>query len=284
MFEKGRNLIRFNSIRLAAFLFLGFLLSSCSSLVYQPDRYMYFPPEKFKFEKTELFFTAQDGTKLGAWHFPPKDPKNYKGTIVLFHGNAENMSSHYVSLVWLVEHGYALFVFDYRGYGPSEGEPNQENTHSDSLLALSKALELHKKGKFIVYGQSLGGNIALRALYDWKDKDRVDLIVMDSTFLSYKTVARQFLAKHFLTWLFSPLGWILVSDEYASKTVVDKFDKPLLVIHDRTDPVISFSNGENIFKAWKGKKDIWDYDAKSHVGFFQIKLKENRDKFVQYIK
>ena len=272
--------------RLALFISTTFFCTSCSHVFYQPDRHIYYPPEQFKFKKEDVPFKAKDGTDLFAWYFP-SEQKTCKGTIVQFHGNGENISSHYTALVWLVREGYSLFTFDYRSYGASRGDPDQANVNDDSLTSLSLAYQLHEKnhcGKFVVYGQSLGGVIAMRALADWPMREKVSLIVMDSTFMSYKTVARQALTKHWLTWIFSPLGWLLVSNKYGSNHVIDQIRNPLLVIHDRKDPTVNFSNGENLFKTYNGPKDFWDFIYGSHIGYFGIPgLEANRKRFVDYL-
>ena len=139
------------------------LFTSCSHLLYQPDRILYLDPKSLNLAPKEIFLESEPGVRLFAWYFETRQP-NSKGTIIRFHGNAQNMSSHYLSLTWLIEKGYNLFTFDYRGYGRSEGEPDQEGTYKDALAALNLAWELHKKQsgeKFIVYGQSLDGRRAM---------------------------------------------------------------------------------------------------------------------------
>jgi len=95
------------------------------------------------------------------WYFPSQLSTTPKATIIQFHGNAQNFSAHYLSLAWLTKQEFNLFTFSYRGYGNSEGRPDQKGTYLDGLAALNQGWELHKKSgakKFIVYGQSLGGS------------------------------------------------------------------------------------------------------------------------------
>ncbi len=269
-------------------LFLFGSLSACSNLFYQPDQVIYDPPENYKIQKQDLMFNSADGTRLNAWYFPPEPAVPCKGTVIQFHGNSENMTSHYTALVWLTRQGYSLLTFDYRGYGKSEGEPTQSHLNADALLALDLAAQKQREGgckKLIVYGQSLGGVIAMRALADWSARDQVNLIVMDSTFMSYKTVARQVLANHWMTWLLSPLGWLLVSDRYASDEVIQHFTNPLVVIHDELDPVVPFSNGQAIFNAYPGPKVFWSFKEGTHIGFFDsLEYQAHRKKFLDYLE
>jgi len=206
---------------LTALVFFIAVTSGCSTVFYQPDHAYYFPPERFNLRPRQIQFQASDGTRLIGWFFAAKMNKDEhpKGTIVQFHGNAENMSSHYLSLAWITARGYNLFTFDYRGYGQSDGNPDQAGLYRDALAALAQSWRFHiesKAPRFAVVGESLGGAVAMRALPDWLPHTRIDLIVMDSTFLSYRQVARRILARHWYTWLLQPLAYLLISDEYSA--------------------------------------------------------------------
>lgn len=271
-------------------------LSGCGRFFYYPDNFYYFPPDKNGYKAEDVFFPSRDGTVLHGW-FIPSTAANPKGTIVQFHGNAQNISAHYASLVWLTRRGYNLFTFDYRGYGRSEGNPDQEGTYKDALAALALAWGRHEKSRgrsagsqFIIYAQSLGGTIALRAFADFLQRDRTTLLVIDSSFPSYKDIAAQKLASFWLTWLLSPLGYVLVSDSYAPENYIPKLSFPgrLLVIHDKQDQVVGFKNGKEIYELARGipaeRKEFWELDAGRHASIFAIDTLENRERFVAYLE
>jgi len=311
-------------VRIIIFSFL--ILTNCSGLFYYPDHFLYLSPKENKLIFEESHFKSLDGTDLVAWEFPPqlrkeikstkntskdtgkkkekntekntsKDTEKYysvplkakkiKGTIVQFHGNAQNMSTHFLYLVWLVEHQYQFLTFDYRGYGQSEGDPDQKGTVEDSEAFLEYAFKKHrekKAGKFIVVGQSLGGAILLRALksFQEKHKNAVDLVVIDSSFVSYTEIAHQKAVSSWVTWIISPFTGILVSDAYAPKPYLKELCMPLLVVHDRTDPVVDFKNGQELFDLWPCKKELWDFDEGTHAGFLN-RNKENQDRFLSFV-
>lgn len=276
------------AIAFCSFLLLS--LTACSSLVYYPDRILYYPPEKLGLIFEEIPFQAKDGTQLYGWFFPAQrnsKKTESKGTIIQFHGNAQNMSSHYLSLVWLVKEGYNLFTFSYRGYGKSEGKPNQEGTYLDGLAALDKAWVLNEGSSahkvFVVYGQSLGGAIAMRSLADFSHKSETSLIVLDSTFLSYRKIAQRSLARHWFTWILSPLAHVLVSDQYSAKEALLNNNVRLLVIHDKRDPVVPFISGQEIFDMAQSKKEIWTVDQGNHIGAFEPGKESLRNRFVQFL-
>lgn len=271
--------------RIFGMLTLMALVSGCSSLFYYPDRYLHYPPGKLGLdEPRDVEFSAPGGPGLHGWFFAART-KPVRGTIVQFHGNAQNLTSHYVTLVWLTEHGYNLFAWDYRGYGRSDGKPDQAGTHQDALAALDVAWKLHDgRGRFVVYGQSLGGVIGMRALAEWKGRPQIDLVVMDSTFTSYRDLARRKLASTWLTWPLSPLGLVLVSDRYASEEHVGGIGRPLLVIHDARDPVVPYAAGRELHSFAKGRTAFWSLDRGRHIGVFARDESEARARFLALLE
>lgn len=259
------------------------MVSCANRFFYQPDSFVHYPPEKNGLEPTDVWFEAGDGNRLHGWFFAAHK-QSAKGTIVQFHGNAQNLTSHYASLVWLTKRGYNLFIFDYRGYGKSPGKPDAEGIYKDGMAALDKAWELHKSTKakrFVVYGQSLGGIIAARSFADFSHRDDTDLFVADSTFVSYDALAREWLQKFWITWPFSWLGPLLVSDKFGAEAIWPRLKIRLLVIHDLHDPIVGFENGTDLFDLAPGKKDFWVLDKGRHIAIFYLDTPQHRDEFVK---
>ena len=258
---------------LRVIVFFVFLFSSCTSLFYQPDHYLHFPPEKLKLLYENRIFSSSDGTRLHSWFFPrQKERKKLKskpkGLVVLFHGNAQNLSSHYVSVVWLTQYGYDVWAWDYRGYGLSQGEPESEGIYQDSLAALSYAHALQEKEGYpqlITVGQSLGGNILMRALKDDPKANEISLVVIDSSFLSYKEIAKT-TAKNF--WFLYPFSFItplLISEEYSPENLIGDYNHRAIVLHSKKDEVIPYSFGEKIYQRWGGPKKFWLSEKYGHI-------------------
>lgn len=264
-------------------LILAFLLSGCSGLLYYPDQIIYSTPKQFKLDYEDLYFKSLDGTKLHAWHLKTKAKKR-KGVVLFFHGNAQNLSSHYLSLAWMVNKDYDLLIFDYRGYGKSEGEPAPESVHLDALSALDYAHSMVKGNeRYIVYAQSLGGVISLRAMMDFKKRADIDLAVFDSTFSSYEEIARDRLSSVWIFWPLQPLAYVLMDDEYASAKWIAKFDRPSLVIHSMDDPVVPYRFGKEIYEKLEAPKDMWSLKEVGHISTFHGKTYSYRKKFLEYI-
>lgn len=246
---------------------------------------MYVDPKNYNFTHQEITFYPEDKTELIGWFFPAKTPK-VKGTIVQFHGNAQNMSSHFLTLSWVMERGYNLFVFDYRGYGISDGTPNPDGVYQDSIAGLEQGRKLWRengKGKFIVYGQSLGGAIAMKALENYPEIDGVDLVVQESTFMSYKGIGFEKLKGSILL-PFSPLAYVLVTDKYATNKVVENLKRPTLVIVAKEDKVVPPKLGKELYKTLKTpEKWLWKVPKVRHLEIYHSPKSPYRDKLIELI-
>jgi uncharacterized protein len=260
--------------------------SSCSGLFYYPTQALYSNPSNHGLEFQNIYFETPDQQTLHSWYFPSTH-KEPKGLIFHFHGNAQNITSHYQSLSWLIPEGYGLFIFDYRGYGLSTGQPNQAGLIQDSRAAYEKLQEIQAHTtypKLIFYGQSLGGIVMMRFLEE-VDPSKVDLVVLDSTFPSYQGIAREKLQKSWaLAWL-RPLTGILIDETYAPKTFFEQWDGRVLVIHGDQDPVVESKFGQEIFERLKTpSKEYWNVKSIGHTDAYFLPEGNYRQKLLDYLE
>lgn len=270
-------------------LLMLIILSGCTSVFYQPTRVLYATPEQVGVTHEEFFFDSADGTRLHGWYLKHDPKQKPRGLVTFFHGNAQNLSAHFLNLVWLTKHGYDLFIFDYRGYGLSVGSPSPEKVNLDGIAALEKSYEFvqtRKHKQWIVHSQSLGGIITMRALEDFKDKDKIDLLVLDSTFDSYDDIAFDKLTDHWFTFIFSPLGPLLVSDEMAPEAFFKTFSQQVLVMHGLQDVVIPHKFGKRIFERLETqKKKWWPLADVQHINAFHTHNSEtNKSRYLEELK
>lgn len=262
------------------------LSSSCTHLFFQPDHFLYAPPEKLNLKYKNILFESKDKTRLHSWLF--ESEKKPKGLIVLFHGNAQNLSSHYLSVSWLVRYNYDVWVWDYRGYGLSQGVAESKGVYEDSLAALSFVGELYQKKpyeKLILVGQSLGGNILMRAISEHQLARQTDLLVVDSTFMGYKKMAADRLQSVWFFYPFSILTGLLVSDEYSALNYVEKIKLPTLVIHGKKDSVVPFKFGREVYDTLEtSPKHFWQVEEGRHIGTLGNGKKETEEKFLELIE
>ncbi|TGJ98203.1 alpha/beta hydrolase [Leptospira langatensis] len=272
--------INFNSVLLSLLLLFSVY---CGGMLYHPTRETYIEPEKLGFQPERFFLKMKDGTLVRVWIFKPKGQA--KASILQFHGNGENMSSHYITLVWMVERGYELITWDYRGYGESEGEADKEEIHQDSKEILDFAQERARKVgiPWIVYGQSLGGAIALRGVGEMKNKDGLLLVVADGSFAYYSHVAKTIADRVF----FAPVGSIVslfFSDHLSPGDTIDQISPTrLLLVHGTEDDVVSFPNGMELFEKAKDPKLFWEIKGAKHLDWMQMGRSKGAGNFLKYV-
>jgi fermentation-respiration switch protein FrsA (DUF1100 family) len=263
--------------------------SGCSHLVYHPSDLMYVQhPELLNGLREEISFPSTDGTKLAGWYFKAKK-KGHKGTVIQFHGNAENMTSHFASLVWLTEEGYDFFTFDYRGYGISEGKPDQEGINRDAIAAIHYVMNRSARGAeadLVLYGQSLGGAVLLRAYDDIpaSERRRIKALVVEGAFSNYHEIAADILSRSWLTYVFQPLAYVLVSNAYGPGDAIPRISPtPLLVIHGAQDPVIPYKFGEEVFALAQQPKQFLRIPGGKHINAMAINHGEYRGKLLEFL-
>ncbi len=257
--------------------------TACTSLFFQPTRTRYPYLELDRLLATTKTITSKDGTALKAWVFDstanmkqygkqPVAPK--KGVALQFHGNAENMTSHYRFMIWLLFEGWDVITFDYRGYGDSEGSPSRlDGVKEDGIAALQFA-EAHAAeiGKpLVVFGQSLGGNIAIAALSEYQPPS-LSLLVLDSSFYSFRSIAKEKLGSVWFLWPLQPLGYALVSNTLGAGPILESEKKQAsfkniraLFLHSANDPVVSYRQGDLLYGVYPGPKIRMTTNALGHV-------------------
>lgn len=255
----------------------------CSSLFFYPRKQLYDNPAAQRFSPEDVYFKSSDGLMLHGWFFPATQ-QEVRGTILVFHGNSENLSTHINSVLWLVNEGFNLFIFDYRGYGRSEGSPDINGVHADAAAALDTvtAMPRVKDTRLVLLGQSLGGAIAVYTAATSPHKDRIAGLVVDSAFASYRLIAREKLGRFILTWPFQyPLSF-LFNDTYSpDKWIGTVSPIPVLILHGVEDRVVPPHHGQLLYDAALPRKDIWKTGEPGHVRAFADK--RVREEMLQYL-
>jgi alpha-beta hydrolase superfamily lysophospholipase len=249
-----------------AAVMLSLALGGCAPMFFHPARELAAPPELAGGSLEEVFFPSMDGVRLHGWILRP--PGSPKGTVLFLHGNAENMSTHVNTVLWLVKAGYLVFAFDYRGYGSSDGTPDIPGVNRDGVAALEFAFRIRggEGDGVVVFGQSLGGAIATCVVANSPRKGEVRALIIDSAFAGYRRIVREKLIAGIVT---LPLAWP------ASWTVEDGFSPerwigsvspvPVVVIHGTKDPVVPFSHGERLYRLSGEPKGFWKVEGGGHA-------------------
>jgi fermentation-respiration switch protein FrsA (DUF1100 family) len=200
------------------------------------------------------------------------------------HGNAENISTHIMSVRWLPARGFNVFLLDYRGYGASGGAASLSGVQDDMDAALRTLLARKDvdPNRVVVFGQSLGGSIAIYNVAHSPYRQHIRALVVESAFASYRQITREKLADFWLTWpLQWPLSWT-VSDEYSPSAVVAGISPiPLLIIHGDHDPIVPLNHGQRLYELAREPKQLWVVSGGGHIQAFQSQT--YRDRFVAYL-
>lgn len=269
-------------LRIFLYLCLTVLVGGCSSLLYYPTQGQHFNPARIPLKYEDVYVTNKFGQKIHAWYFRSVGPN--KGTFLFFHGNGENLTSHFIAFYWLPAMGYSYLIFDYPGYDKSEGQPTPENTVETGKDVLRWLNQNKGDGPLYIYGQSLGGNIALRVALDMKNEVPFKAVIVDGTFASYQNIGRAVLAKQWFTWPLQFLPYLVLSDKYAPNKLNELPPIPLLVIHGELDPVIPVEEGKKLFAKASEPKQLWLLPEGHHGDSFFTEKGAYRKKLIEYIE
>ena len=219
--------------------------------LYQP-RLVYFPqvereltatPRAAGLDYEDVTLTTADNVKLHGWWVPSR---NARGTILLMHGNAGNISHRLGYLTMFNRLGYSVLLFDYRGYGKSGGHPDEEGTYRDAEAAwlhLTATRNVAPRD-IVMVAESLGGGVATWLALKYPPR----ALVLASTFRSVPDLGAQI-----YPWL--PVR-LLARITYDNLARIAKVDAPVLIAHSREDDVIPFVHGEALFAAAREPKQM----------------------------
>jgi len=276
------KLLRKLAVAVAVVFLAGFLihLGGCANKAfYYPDKTVYSTPGQAGISYEAVTFKSADGTKLAGWLMRAKgvaDSRQAKGTVIHFHGNAENMTSHWQFVGWLTSRGFNVFVFDYRGYGASEGSPSPAGCFADSNAAIDyvRSRPDVNPARLLVFGQSLGGNNAIAAV-GAGNRAGVCAVAVESTFFSYSSIASEK--------VFS--AGLLMDDRYSAKNYIAAISPiPLLIIHGTADEVVPYSHATRLFAAAREPKQLITIDGGGHIGAMMHEDGVYRDTLVKFFE
>jgi hypothetical protein len=243
------------ALRVAVFLLLltVTMLLLERKLIYFPQRAHDVRPGDLGLAFEDLRLTTEDGVAIHAFYLPP--PGEPRWTVLFAHGNAGNVS-HRLDRALLLQArlGAAVLLFDYRGYGRSEGSPDEEGTYRDARAAHRWLVEEKRlpPERLVPFGESLGSAVAL----DLALSRPCRALVLESPFASIPAMARA-------VYPFLPL-WPLVRTRYDNEAKARRLGVPLLVLHGERDEVVPFAQGRRVFEAAPGEKRFFAIPRAGH--------------------
>lgn len=263
-------------IGLAIALYLG-----QSNLVYMPSQELIDTPATIGLKFDDVQLTTKDSVNLDSWFVPAKDNDQIgKGVILFCHGNGGNIGNRVSYLPIFKDLGLATFLFDYRGYGKSEGKPSEEGTYNDVEAAwqyLTQEKQIPPQ-KIIIYGESLGGAIAsylAQKISQQDGKNSAGGLILASTFTSISDRAAEL-------YPFMPIRF-LSRFSYNSIDRLPIIKIPILVIHSIDDEIIPFHHGDRNFQVANQPKKLVTLRG-DHNGGFLDSLETYRNGLKEFIQ
>lgn len=253
---KAVRMVVFAVVTLAgAYLVAAALLYLCQRrLLYFPTRTIAATPDLWGLAYEEVWLRTSDGLKLNAWFVPAENPRAY---LILCHGNAGNICHRIESLEIFHRLGLATLVFDYRGYGRSEGRPDEEGTYRDAEAAWDHLVGERgvEPERIVVFGRSLGGPVAARLAME----KTPGALILESTFTSGPDVAARLLP-------IFPARW-LCRMKYPTAEFLRGVRCPVLVAHSPEDELIAWRFGLGVFEAAGEPKEFLEISGTHNEGF-----------------
>lgn len=257
------------TLRRTALVLLLTFTAGCGSLYFHPEQGLRENLPAMLLAPEDVHFSAADGVHLHGWLFRAREPK---GSVLVLHGNAENLSTHVNSVLWLVLEGFNVFIIDYRGYGRSEGSPSVSGIHLDATAALRTLIGLRgiDRERIAVLGQSIGGAAAVYTAATSPDRPHIRALIIDSAFASYRGIVREKLGQFFLTWpLQYPLSWLFPGESYSPVRWIAKVSPiPVLILHGQDDVVVPLHHGHMLFQASREPRTFLQTAPVGHVRAF----------------
>lgn len=222
-------------------------------------------PNDLQFQ--DVFFRAEDGTKLHGWYCPVESPR---AVLLVAHGNAGHVASRAAWLRYLqTEAKVTVFLFDYRGYGRSEGAPTVEGALQDAKAARAKLCQLAnvKPSEMLLMGESLGGAIVVQLAADSPPRG----LILQSTFSSLRDVADVH---------YPNLSWLVPPKKLDSVTQIARYRGPLLQSHGSDDRTIPYASGRKLFRAASEPKQFVTIEKADHNNWLTNAYLRQLDAFI----
>jgi hypothetical protein len=205
----------------------------------------------------EVLLTASDGVRIHGWYAAAPEGRP---TLLWFHGNAGNLEDRRDMFDGLRRLPAGVMTIDYRGFGKSDGSPDEAGIYRDGRAAYDWLVQTRHvpAGRIVVLGESLGGGVACEIAAQIP----VGALIVQSSFTNAADMSR-------LVFPFVPVRWIMRS-KLDNLGKVARIAVPKLFLHARDDEVIPFAMGPRLFEAAAPPKQSHWFAKGGHNGIFML--------------
>jgi len=234
---------------------------------YEP-RMLYYPnvptrdlertPDAVGLTYEDVVLMSSDGVRIHGWFLPAPLTTGNRLTLLFFHGDAGNISHRIDKCRVFLDLGFDVLVVDYRGYGKSEGRPDEQGTYRDALAAYEYLTrQKHVLPRCIIlYAESLDTGVAV----ELAAREPVGGVVLEAPFTSISDVAQR------IFW-FLPVR-PLVRNRYDSLGKIPNIQAPLLILHSRHDEYFKLRHARRLLDAARSPKRLVELTGKHAEAFF----------------
>ena len=237
-------------VALGWLVLVGLLALQERRLIFFPTRSLAAAPADFGLRAEELSITAADGVTLHGWWIEGPGDR----VLIWYHGNAGNIGDRLHNARWFVDRlGVDVVLVDYRGYGRSEGTPDEEGLYLDGL-AIHDAVAARpavREEDIVLFGRSLGGAVAIETAL----RRPAGVLVLESVFRSVPALARE----HY--W-FVPSAVVRTRMDNVPKMA--RVRTPMLVLHGDRDRIVPLSHGRRLVEAAGGAAHFHVIEGAGH--------------------
>ena len=256
-----------SSLIVAYLVVLIFIYFYQRNLLYHPSENNY-QNDKIQFSYEEIFIKVDDKITLKSWLIN-KDFREFK-TLVLFHGNAGDLSNRIYKLNELNKLDINILLISWRGFSGNKGSPTEKNLYEDAEAAIKWLNEKKvENNQIILYGESLGSGVAVEI----GKKNNFNGIILESPFTSVENSAK-------IYYPYLPVKFIL-KDRYDSINKIDKIRTPILIMHGKKDDIVPFSMGEELFEKANNPKYSYFTLDDVHMMEFNDQLLKTIKNFIE---
>ncbi|MDD3579414.1 MAG: alpha/beta hydrolase [Desulfobacca sp.] len=241
------------------------------TFIFFPSRRLECTPQHQGLKFQECFFNNTDGLQLHGWYVPAAASAP---VLMWCHGNAGNISHRVEYLARVHQVGLGVFVFDYRGYGLSQGCPSEAGVYQDAGAAfqhLCGPLGV-SPSQMVLLGHSLGSAVAT----ELATKVFVRALILQSAFTNIADMAR-----HHYPWL---PGKRLVAHKFDLARRLPALKLPKLFIHGQKDKIVPFWMGEQLYRLAPPPKEFYPIVEAGHHDIYQLGGRNYFDRLKSFVE
>lgn len=271
-------------LRLLLFALLGIIVAHAVLLIlslresWVERTFIFFPDNKLEatpfvlgLNFQEVYFDTTDGCRLHGWYVPAGEDAP---VLLWLHGNGGNISYELDGLARMHRADLASFIFDYRGYGLSQGEPSEAGVYRDARAAyefLTNGLGI-PPGRIVLFGRSLGGAVAA----DLALQVPVRALILDGAFTSVGDMV-----SHHYRWL---PGKSRFAHKFDTAGKLARIKIPKLIIHGENDRIVPFTMGKQLYKLASPPKEFYSIFGAGHEDTLPVGGEEYARRVAEFIR